>query len=65
MVSETLTSIDDLDWLPDLDELGEAESDKMTEELLRDSKGEEEKDENEANTVEEQPQTNSSGRPSW
>ena len=53
-VTTTLASIDDLDWLPDLDELGEVERDRMTEKLLRASDDEEEK-EAEAQTVEEQP----------
>ena len=56
VVSATLASIDELDWPTDLDELGEAE----TEKLLRASEGEDEKKE----TMEMQPPTNISGAPS-
>ena len=59
-VTATLASIYDLDWLPDLDELGEVERDRMTEELLRAS---DEEKETKAQTVDEQPQTTSSGAP--
>ena len=56
VVSATLASIDELDWPTDLDELGEAE----TEKLVRASEGEDEKEE----TMEKQPPTNISGAPS-